>query len=85
MSLSTSTKIGLAPLKETISPVEKNVKSGTKTASPSLIFHAIITSVIASVPFAQVIQCLTPTYSANLCSRVLTSSPPIKLALLITS
>ncbi len=82
---STSTNIGVAPLKETISPVEKKVKSGTKTASPSFISQAIIRSVMASVPFAQVIQCLTPTYSANLCSRVFTPFPPIKFVLFKTS
>ncbi len=85
VSLSTSTNIGVAPLNETTSPVEKNVKSGTNTASPSFIFHAIRRRVIASVPFAHVIQCLTPTYSANLCSKMSTSFPPMKFVLFRTS
>ena len=65
VSISTSTNTGTAPACETISPDEKNVKSGTNTASPSLIPQAIIAIVSASVPFPHVIQCLTPTYSSS--------------------
>jgi hypothetical protein len=58
---STSTNIGVAPTKDTTSAVAKKVKSGTKTASPLPIFHAVSTNDKASVPFAHEIQCLTPT------------------------
>ena len=68
------------PKKAGLSPVEKNVKSGTNTASPSPIPHALRARVIASVPFAQVMQCFTPTYSASSFSRLGTAGPEMKFA-----
>ena len=67
----------MAPSEAGHSPLEKNVKSGTKTASPSPIPQTFKARVIASVPFAQVTQCFTPTYSANWFSNSFTSGPEI--------
>ncbi len=58
---STSTNTGMAPTKGTTSPLEKNVKSGTKTASPSPTPQARRASSRASVPLAQVRQWSTAT------------------------
>ena len=85
VSRSTSTNTGVAPAWDTISPEEKNVKSGTNTASPSLIPQAIIAIVSASVPLAQVTQCFTPTYSASSFSKSFTCCPLIKLQFVATS
>ena len=46
---------------ETTSPEAKNVKSGTNTASPGPMPHAIMHSSSASVPLPQVMQCFRPT------------------------
>ena len=85
VSSSTSTKTGVAPRIATTSPDEKNVKSGTNTASPSPIPQAISASSSASVPFPQVTQCFTPTYAASFSSSSETLLPPINLLLAITS
>lgn len=55
--------MGVAPSIETTSAVAKKVKSGTKQASPAFKSHVFKANVNASVPFAQLIQCFTPTYS----------------------
>lgn len=70
---------GVALAKAMTSAVAKKVNVGQNTASPSLISNTIIHRVSASVPFAQVIACFTPTYSASLSSNSKTSGPIIYL------
>ncbi len=72
---STSTKMGVAPSRETTSAEEKKVKSGTNTASPGPMPQAFNARVRASVPLAQVRQCFTPTYWASSFSNCFTSGP----------
>lgn len=56
----------------------KKVKSGTNTASPTPISHAIRASCKASVPLAQAMQCFTPTNSESRSSNCVTCGPLIK-------
>ena len=78
VSFSISTKTGVAPTSEITSVVAKKEKFVVNTASPGPISFAINEICKASVPEAQVIHSLTPTYWANLFSRVKTFSPNIK-------
>ena len=77
VSSSISIKTGVAPSKETTSADAKKVKSGTNTASPAPMPQALRARVSASVPLAQDIQCLTPTYSAKEASNSFTALPII--------
>ena len=56
-----SINIGVAPTNEITSVVAKYEKLVVKTASPLPMFFAIRGISKASVPLAQVTQCLTPT------------------------
>ena len=78
VSLYESTNTGVPPARLTLSPLAKNVNDGTKTASVFFTPYAISGIVKASVPLAQAITCLTPTYSASLFSSSATSAPPMK-------
>ena len=53
--------LGVPAMVATASPEAKNVKSGTNTASPGPMPHAIMHSSSASVPLPQVMQCFRPT------------------------
>lgn len=72
---STSTKTGVAPSSATTSAVAKKVNGGTKTASPGPIPQAIRGMSRASVPEAQITQCLAPVMSARRSSSSRISGP----------
>jgi hypothetical protein len=72
---STSANTGVAPNSTTTSAVAQNVNAGQITASPRPIFHAISTSMRASVPLAQPIAWRAPQKSASSVSNSATSGP----------
>ena len=74
---SISTNTGFAPIKAIISAVEIHVYGTVMTSSPASIPNAINAINNASEPLDTVIQCFTPTNSANCFSHSLTSGPKI--------